>query len=642
MPTTFQTNPVALKSLLEQCESGRIQLPDFQRSWVWAEDRITSLIASVSRAFPIGALMTLASRAGADAEFARRPVEGARGGAKETSPDQLLLDGQQRMTSLYQACMRREVVRTLTPKGKLVRRWFYIDIEKALRSDIDREDAIVGVPENRQIRSDFDRKVDLDLSSPEREYDHMMFPLNQAFDWEDWRERFEDFWIARGEMEKRNVFRRFRNEVLENFRAYQVPVIALGHDTSHEAVCLVFEKVNTGGKPLDAFELLTAMYAAKGHKLRDDWLGADGAHGMQRRLAQYGRSAEQEVGVLSKVASTEVIQAIALRYTKRIRMQKEEDGVRESDLPAVRATRQSLLDLPLDEYLRYRDSVEEGYKRAAKFLRQQHVFRVVDLPYQTQLVPLAAIFAELQDRAEHAATMAKIARWYWCGIFGELYGSAVESRFAKDIVEVPAWIAGGPEPTTVRDGVFRADRLTTMRTRLSAAYKGIHALLMREGARDFRSGQTFGDTVFFEEAVDIHHIFPQKWCTDNGIPEKVFDTVINKTPLTYRTNRIIGGVAPSQYLSRLEQGRSAGTQWADPPIPAATLDGYLRSHGIDPALLRADDFHAFMNDRRRRLLALISDVTGHAISDAATLAVEEGEEVSDGVVRDSGMAMEAA
>ena len=93
-----------------------------------------------------------------------------------------------------------------------------------------------------------------------------------------------------------------------------------------------------------------------------------------------------------------------------------------------------------------------------------------------------------------------------------------------------------------------------MRTRLSAAYKGIHALLMREGAKDFRSGQGYDVTVFFEEGVDIHHIFPEAWCRQQKIDVKIYDTVINKTPLSYQTNRIIGGVAPSKYLGALERG----------------------------------------------------------------------------------------
>ena len=125
---------------------------------------------------------------------------------------------------------------------------------------------------------------------------------------------------------KRDVFKKFKNEVLANFKSYQVPVITLAHDTSHEAVCLVFEKVNTGGKALDAFELLTAMYAARGHKLRDDWLGADGKNGLQARLVEFGRAADQTVGVLSKVASTDVLQAIALRHTKKVRADKAASG----------------------------------------------------------------------------------------------------------------------------------------------------------------------------------------------------------------------------------------------------------------------------------------------------------------------------
>ena len=636
---TFKTNPVLLEALLKQCAEGKIQLPDFQRSWVWAEDRILSLIASISSAFPIGALMTLESRNGSTL-FARRPVQGAVPAAKDTSPDELLLDGQQRMTSLFQSCMRREVVETITPKNKLVRRWFYIDITKALQPGTDRDEAIFAMPEDRRKKENFDKDIVLDLSTPEREYENLMFPLNRVFDWDEWQEGFGDYWIERGDAPRREVFKQFKNAVLQNFKSYQVPVICLDHETSHEAVCLVFEKVNTGGKPLDAFELLTAMYAAKGHKLRDDWLGTEGHPGLHARLAAFGRAADQEVGVLAKVASTDVLQAIALRHTKKLRMEAVAAGVKENDLPAVRATRQSLLDLPLEAYLEFREGVEEGFKRAAKILHQQEIHRVLDLPYQSQLVPLAAILAEIGDRVEHAANMDKIARWFWCGIFGELYGSAIETRFAKDIMEVPAWLDGGPEPSTVRDGVFRAERLLGMRTRLSAAYKGIHALLMREGARDFRSGKKFDVTVFFDEAVDIHHIFPRAWCEAHKIPEKVFDTVINKTPLGYRTNRIIGGVAPSKYLAKLEAGRSSSDgKVEEPPIDPQALDSYLASHCIPVAELRADDFESFMKERRRNLLKLISEATGHAVNDAPD-SPDEGVEISESLAQDSGIAVE--
>ncbi|MGR3380667.1 GmrSD restriction endonuclease domain-containing protein, partial [Roseovarius indicus] len=534
--------------------------------------------------------------------------------------DQLLLDGQQRMTSLYQTCLRREVVQTVTPRLKLVKRWFYIDIRKAMNPAEDRENAIVSVPEDRRIKSDFDRKIDLDLSTPELEYQNLMFPLNQVFDWDEWQDGFNEYWLE-NDPETRKLFKPFKDEVLQNFKAYQLPVIALSPDTSHEAVCLVFEKVNTGGKPLDAFELVTAMYAARGHRLRDDWLGADGQPGLQTRLQLFGRAAEQKFGVLEKVAATDVLQAIALLHGVETRAAEIAAGRKETELSAVRATRQSLLDLPLEAYLKHRAAVEEGFKTAAKFLRQNHIYRVIDLPYQGQLVPFAAILAIIGPRFDHAAVKDQLARWFWCGIFGELYGSAIESRFAKDVLEVPAWLDGGPEPSTITDGRFRPERLRTLRTRLSAAYKGIHALLMAEGARDLRSGQHFKDTVFFDEYVDIHHIFPQDWCKKQKIEPKVFDTVVNKTPLSYKTNRILGGVAPSVYLERLETGGKD-----NPPIAREALDDYLASHGLDPSLLRADDFEGFMADRETRLLAMISKATGHAIVRADSVP-EEGEDV---------------
>jgi len=640
--TSFKTNPIALEELLRACECGRIQLPDFQRSWVWEEDRIMSLIASVSRGFPMGALMTLESKADGTAVFARRTIEGVLDAFNGVQPEQLLLDGQQRMTSLFQSCVRQQVVTTITAKKRLVKRWFYIDIRAALAADADREAAIFVVPEDRKIKENFDKDIKLDLSTPELEYQQLMFPLNQVFDWDSWQEAFGDYWINKGDAPKREVFKQFKNEVLKNFDEYQVPVIALGGDTSHEAVCLVFEKVNTGGKPLDAFELLTAMYAAQGHKLRDDWLGSSAHPGLQGRLKAFGRAAEQKVGVLSGVSSTDVLQAIALLFTKERRLAAIADtSKKEGDWPAVRATRQSLLDLPLSAYLKHREAVEGGFKKCAKFLRQQNIHCVVDLPYKTQLVPLAAIFAEIGDRSEHAAHLEKIARWFWCGIFGELYGSASESRFARDILEVPAWLEGGPEPITVTEGVFRADRLLTMRTRQSAAYKGLHALLMREGAKDFRSGQGYDLTVFFEEGVDIHHIFPKAWCEEKKIPEAVYDTVINKTPLSYRTNRIIGGVAPSKYLQKLELGKEVGGKVVEPPLDRRLLDGYLVTHCIDVAALRADDFDKFMAARRSSLLDLVERVTGHRVQ-SGVASPDEGEDVPEDVAHDTGIESDAS
>jgi len=546
--------------------------------------------------------MTL--RTGGAVDFKPRPLEGAPAAAADETPDSLLLDGQQRLTSLYQVLVRKQVVATLTPRRQRVRRWFYLDIEKCLDEAGDRDEAVVILPESRRVTAEFGRVVELDLSTRELEFENMMFPLTSVLDYADWQTAFVMQYSGTADFQARfQRLNEFHERVIKNFTAYLVPQIELSASTSKEAVCVVFEKVNTGGKALDAFELITAMYAADGYELRKDWFGTEEGEGRHGRLRAAMRLPSAAEGVLSGVGNTDFLQAISLFHTRDLRESAKGEGKTGRELPQVSATRQVLLNLPLDAYKQYQHRVEEGFLSAAKFLIQLDIYRVKDLPYQSQVVPLAAILAELGRDADSPAAIEKIRRWYWNGVFGELYGSSTETRIAKDFIEVVDWVRGGSEPSTVRDATVRADRLDTMRMRLSAAYKGVNALLMNRGAEDFRSGQTFSHTILFDENVDIHHIFPQDWCKKTGISKQVYDSIINKTPLTARTNRIIGGVAPSEYLARIEG------DGAEPE----EVNSRLRSHLVDPALLRTDDFESAFRKRRNELVALIEKAIGKPV-----------------------------
>jgi hypothetical protein len=612
--SAFTTNPVGLAELLKQCQSGELQLPDFQRSWVWDEDRIKGLIASISRAFPIGAVMAL--EVGGDVKFKPRMIEGAGESAKEANA--LLLDGQQRLTSMFQVAVRQEVVKTVTPKKKKVDRWFYIDMTAALDPSVEREDAILGLPADRIIR-----KLGIDVSTPAGEYAARYFPVNKLLESDLWIDGFKDHFAhaPKDEMiEIRDFANRFRREVLDNFKMYQVPVITLKSTTTKEAVCMVFEKVNTGGKALDAFELVTAMYAADGHELRRDWFGDEGHQGRLERFVNTHKAHPDEPGILSEVGSTDFLHVISLFYTQDLRREAEASGRSGKELPAITGNRAALLNLPLEAYQRYEEKAEEGFTRAAQFLHTLHIFRPYDLPYQSQVIPLAAILAQLGDRWNDSSIRSRIAKWYWNGVFGELYGSTTDTRIAKDFVEVPAWVNGGDEPTTIKDSSFRADRLLTMKMRLSAAYKGMNALLMDHGAKDFRTGQKYDHTVFFDESIDIHHIFPQKWCSDAEISKDIFDSIINKTPISAKTNRMIGGHAPSYYLAKLEQDMAGSGEES-----RALIDLNLLSHLIDPVLLREDSFSEFMKVRQEALVKLIALATDKAVVKADAGDLEPGE-----------------
>ena len=570
---SFDSTKTSLEDLLQDVEDGDLQLPDFQRGWVWDDDRIRSLLASVSVSFPIGAIMTL--QTGGDVNFQTRPIEGA-GSDGSGEPSILLLDGQQRLTSLYQALMTASPVATQDSRGKAIKRHYFVNMELALRDDVDRDEWIVSVPDDGVVRTL--RDASLDLSTSDQEYKLGYFPANQMFDTFEWRDGYANYWA--NDPGKTKFWNRFERRIVRAFARYQLPVIALGRDTTKEAVCLVFEKVNTGGVTLTVFELLTASFAAEGYQLRDDW-------------AERERRLESTFPVLGDLQSTEFLQVVTLLATQ--------SGQSDS---SVGCRRRDILALSVDEYKAFADRAEAGFEAAAKFLHGEHIFHSRDVPYRSQLVPLAAILAALGNDYESGKARDQIRQWYWNGVLGETYGGSTETIFARDLPEVTDWIRNnGPEPSTVTNALFQASRLRTLRRRNSAAYKGIHALLMREGCADFLTGQRMDQATYFEENVDIHHIFPQTWCRRQGITDRDFNSIINKTPLTARTNRRLGGRAPSVYRRTiLEEAKSE-----------SHASEIVESHRIDDQILFADDFWGFYRDRAQQLIRLIEDTTGKQV-----------------------------
>ena len=261
--------------------------------------------------------------------------------------------------------------------------------------------------------------------------------------------------------------------------------------------------------------------------------------------------------------------------------------------PGVGCKRADMLKLGLNEYRQWADPLMEGFEKASRFLHSQHLYDAKFLPYGSQLIPLAAILTTLGRDWEPYHAREKLAQWYWCGVLGELYGGSTETRFARDLPEVVNWIRGNAtEPTTVYDAEFAPARLLTLRTRNSAAYKGVYALLLRAGARDWLTGEESSIQSYFDESIDIHHIFPQRWCGNHGIEPARCDSIINKTPLTSHTNRSIGGSAPSEYLARI----------ASTGVPRNALDDNLKSHFVEPEHIWSDDFEQFFNARRAALL----------------------------------------
>ena len=144
--------------------------------------------------------------------------------------------------------------------------------------------------------------------------------------------------------------------------------------------------------------------------------------------------------------------------------------------------------------------------------------------------------------------------------------------------------------------------------------KGMYALLMRGGSKDWLYDQDITIASHHGLAVDIHHIFPKKWCEDNKIDDLRRESIVNKTAISAATNRKIGGRAPSKYRSLLQS-------------EAETTENELRrrieQHHVGFDALSADDFDAFFDGRRQALLALISQAMGKALMENAAPSLPE-------------------
>jgi hypothetical protein len=440
-----------------------------------------------------------------------------------------------------------------------------------------------------------------------------MFPLDRTYHERDWIYGWRDYWRDRG-VDVTDLEKRFDREILRHIQQYEVPIIKLSKDNGREAVCTIFEKVNVGGVKLDAFELVTAIYAGEEFDLRRDWSGTTKEHGRLGRI----RKSTPEHGVHAQLASLDFLQACTVLHTLEQREAARAAGKQGLDLPQVSCKREAVLALPLAAYRKFADLVEEGFVEAGGFLNEQKILWGRDVPYPPQVVALAALFATLGSKAKNAAHREKLARWYWSGVLGEYYGSATETKIARDVPELVAWLDGAAAPRTLEESLFQISRLHSLRSRGSAAYKGFHALLMRSGCRDFISGKAVELMTVYSNPLDIHHIFPKAWCEANGIPPRVYNSIINKTALSAETNRTIGGNAPSVYLAKVEKRTG---------MAAPDVDSILETHLIDPALLRSDDFEAFFAEREKRLAALASEAMGKpVVGDAGALEGVVGEE----------------
>lgn len=344
------SNDTELSELMSDVKTGKIQLPEFQRGWTWDDNRLRGILASLSQGYPMGAIMRL-QYGNEDIKFKYRPIEGVKL-PSSIQPEYLALDGQQRLTSMYRSTVSREPVETRTDKNKEIKRYYYLDMNICLDEASDRLDAIVSIPEDRKLKENFDRDIVLDISTRELEYKHEMFPINIIFDSserEDWADGYKEYYsYDKDHMDK---YKAFRKEIIETITGYKLPVITLDKSTPREAVCKVFENVNTGGVPLTVFELVTAMFATYEFDLRQDW--------EECKKVIWGKGEPLNTDVMYGVDETAFLTTVTLYTTFHYQTM-------------TTCKKKDVLSLNFEDYQKNKEAVLNGFKLARSFLFTMH------------------------------------------------------------------------------------------------------------------------------------------------------------------------------------------------------------------------------------------------------------------------------
>jgi hypothetical protein len=558
---------------------------------------VNDLLISVAHRYPAGSLLTMPPNKG----FALRPFE--RSGDKlKTIPTLMVLDGQQRLTSLYQALYRDDGVyfdgRPYSLRGTY---FFYLDIS-VLMSDPDGsieegepffDKALFYVKEKNGKRLRYlSLQSSIDLTTEEDELKAGALPLRYTIDPDgrlaNWKMKYLDRNTTTKEdfMKMSDLWDRLVKSWLDRLRRYPFPVVELTANMPLSAICHIFEKVNSTGKPLDVFDLVNAILWAENFHLNERW------DATRKKLKE-----EQMLQMQPQpLTGTAFLQSLSLLASLDHKRADPEGRI------AVACRKQDLMSLAPETMEKWWDILVDGYRAASRFMSGRGIIAEKILPYSTLIIPLAAILADLLHRKGEAQTKfaaTKVEQWYWCSVFSQRYSSQTEYASAHDFEQVVAWIEGGDEPDVVRTFGFRSDYLQEVTSIRNAIYKGILCLFAKDGAWDFSGGERLSTELFHARNLDHHHIFPTAALKQLRIEDGRADTIVNKTLINFAVNRSIGGDKPSVYLAKLRKD-----------LGATKLEEVLGSHAIDPELLNSNSWQAYLLDRREKIRQMIFTACG--------------------------------
>ena len=558
MATYDGVNTKQLETLLDEIHSESLGLPDFQRSYVWDPDDTVHLIASIARQYPAGSILTVGN---AGNYFAIRKFEKAPDNGH--NPNHLVLDGQQRLTSLYHAFFGC---------GEYI---FYLDINLFLEGkDLADGEVIKFQKAKKKVGTKSFREVmESDISY---QAENRVMPLSVIFgpgkNFNKWEKKFNKAIPAEEQEKLSNQMDGLGLDFVSKIERYMFPVVNLESSTPIAALCTIFETLNRRGVKLTTFELLTARFWKDGLNLRTLW---------EKALEDYPELTDYDV------EPYQVIQSISM-----------------ITYPSASCKREDVLNLKATDIDNNWKLALESMVYGLQILNQDcKILNSKWLPTAGMLGPLAAVLAigESFPKALKGVRKSQVVRWLWCSIFSQRYEAAANTRGEKDVNEMRTWFEDSSKtPEAISQFIFDPQSLRFVSAK-NGVYKGVICLTMKTngGSLDFVTGAAIPQQMVTSGEVDDHHIFPKKYLMDTKqITDKsLINCVVNRTLIDRETNKSISAKAPSVYIQSLKA-----------PNVGQVLESHLIPHGSGSPLL-TDDYEAFLEQRTQLIFAKIKEVT---------------------------------
>jgi hypothetical protein len=565
----MQANPERLLDIIGQASIGKVVIPEFQRSFVWSREDIEELLVSLLQGYFIGTFLMLTVRV--DPNFSPILVVDPNGnnrlifrtidgtpfhlveGLEKINPSvdprrhddvRLVLDGQQRITSLFYALFEPPIPLKNTRHPYR----FYLRLEPTLEGKF--EDAVVGVStaDTKRMAKE-DELVQNGQAIP---FSWMRDP-NRFYLW-----LYQENQFLKSKERERVQFLYFR------LTQFMIPVVTLPRETDKDDVVNIFERINRTGRRLTLFELAAArLYVnLEGISLYSLWREFHRNH--------------------AKVA--EVIRPESL--LKVIALWKGKEPKKGTLLDIIGKLDRKDFERLWEDAARF---IVEAYNRMTS-INGYGAFRNTLIPYTTMLVPLAVLLETIENQKGGMEMYRKLDKWYWASVFTQRYDSAVDTKAYQDVVQVRRWLMGGEPPEWLTNLSIDSIDVDTDEPR-SAIYRGLMCLIVLEGAKDFINGQAAN----LNECQD-DHIFPR---AKFGKEEKI-DSILNRTLISAQSNRIKSDRKPSEYLSLFLRHHGREERLLE------TLQSHLISREAYKAM-KCDDFQAFIKARRQAFIQKIQE-----------------------------------